>query len=267
MLQHRARKRFGQNFLVDQGVIHAIVSAIRPHSQDNMLEIGPGLGALTKHLLHTLSTLKAVEIDRDLVVELNHHFGEQLHLTEADALTVDYSQFGPNLRVVGNLPYNISTPLLLHLLKYKTHLQDMHFMLQKEVVSRMCAKPGCKAFGRLSVMVQYYCKVEHLFDVPPSAFNPPPKVDSSVIRLTPYTDRPYPDVDTHILKQVVACAFLTRRKTLANNLKSILPRTAIESLGIDPNKRPEQLSILEYVELAKIISNQGGYFEHLVQQE
>lgn len=254
MLQHRARKRFGQNFLVDQSIIQAIVSAIRPHPTDNMLEIGPGLGALTSVLVKTVSPLKAVEIDRDLVAELRHQFGEQLHLTEADALTVDYSHFGPHLRVVGNLPYNISTPLLLHLLKYKANIQDMHFMLQKEVVERLAAKPGCRDYGRLSIMLQYDCEVEYLFTVPPTAFSPAPKVDSAIVRITPYQTSPYDDVDRKTLAWIVAKAFHMRRKTLSNNLKAFIESQVLQDLGIDIQKRPEHLSIEEYVKIARYYS-------------
>jgi 16S rRNA (adenine1518-N6/adenine1519-N6)-dimethyltransferase len=251
MLQHRARKRFGQNFLVDQTIIQAIISAIRPHPHDNMLEIGPGLGALTSVLLQTLSQLKAVEIDRDLVAELHLRFGERLLLTEADALTVDYSQFEPRLRVVGNLPYNISTPLLLHLLKYKAHIEDMHFMLQKEVVERLAAQPGTRDYGRLSIMLQYDCEVEYLFTVPPTAFSPAPKVDSAIVRIIPYDTSPYEAVDRKVLAWVVAKAFHMRRKTLSNNLKAFIEPEILQSLGLDIQKRPEHLSIEEYVKIAR----------------
>lgn len=251
MLQHRARKRFGQNFLVDHQIIQAIVSAIHPHPEDNMLEIGPGLGALTHILLKTLPSLKAVEIDRDLVSELSLIFAKKLELTEADALTVDYSQFGSNLRVVGNLPYNISTPLLLHLLKYKASIQDMHFMLQKEVVERLAAQPGSRDYGRLSIMLQYDCDVEYLFTVPPTAFTPAPKVDSAIVRITPRKTPLYEEVDRKVLAWLVAKAFHMRRKTLGNNLKAFMSIETLQTLGIDVQKRPEHLSIDEYVKIAR----------------
>lgn len=261
MRHHRPRKRFGQNFLIDQGIIQAIVASIAPDVDDNMLEIGPGLGALTHPLLHVLPKLKAVEIDRDLAAELTATWGQQLHLIEADALTVDYSAYGPKLRVVGNLPYNISTPLLFHLLQYKSVIQDMHFMLQKEVVDRLCAAPGTRDYGRLSIMLQYDCEVEHLFTVPPTAFSPPPKVDSAIVRITPYKISPYKTVDREILSWVVGKAFQMRRKTLHNNLKLFFENDALLALGIDTQKRPEHLSIEEYVKIANYHSTrtaEGG---------
>ncbi len=248
---HRARKRFGQNFLQNRHIIDNIIRALNLQSSDNVLEIGPGLGALTQPLLRVLDQLTAIEIDRDLIVHLSAMSGAAVKLTvvDADALTVDYSQFGTRLRVVGNLPYNISTPLLLALLHYTPYIDDMHFMLQKEVVERMAAKPGCKAYGRLSVMLQYYCDVEHLFDVGPEAFNPQPKVDSAVVRLTPHAISPYPVVNFAELERLVACAFSMRRKTLANNLKPHINAVGLIALGIDPVMRPEQISVAEYVRI------------------
>jgi 16S rRNA (adenine1518-N6/adenine1519-N6)-dimethyltransferase len=178
-----------------------------------------------------------------------------LNIISADALTIDYSQFGSQLRIVGNLPYNISTPLLIYLLPYLVHIDDMYFMLQKEVVERMAAAPGTKDYGRLSVMLQYFCEVEHLFDVPPEAFNPKPKVDSAIVRLTPYRSSPFESVDKDSLERIVASSFAMRRKTLNNNLKGIIAASQLHELGIDSNKRPEQISIAEYVQLAKFISN------------
>ena len=254
MPQHRPRKRFGQNFLVDKTVIHSIVSEIHPCLKDNMLEIGPGKGALTHVLLKTLQSLNAIEIDRDLIAELTATFDARLHLVEADALTVDYGRFGSDLRVVGNLPYNISTPLLLHLLKYKTYIRDMHFMLQKEVVERLAAKPGNRDYGRLSIMLQYDCAVEYLFTVPPTAFSPAPKVDSAIVRIMPYEVSPYAEVDRKTLAWVVAKAFHMRRKTLNNNLKAFIEIQALEHLGLDVQKRPEHISIEEYVKIARYYS-------------
>ncbi len=255
-MAHRARKRFGQNFLQNIQIIDHIIRSLNLQSTDNVLEIGPGLGALTTPLLQTLDHLTAVEIDRDLQAHLTQTFGAtgKLNIIDADALTIDYSQFGQRLRIIGNLPYNISTPLLLRLLHYTTHIDDMHFMLQKEVVDRMAAGPGSKAYGRLSVMLQYYCNVEHLFDVPPSAFNPEPKVDSAIVRLTPLTHSPFPTVEFSHLERLVACAFSMRRKTLANNLKPLISAASLIDLGIDPVKRPEQISVMEYVHITQAVA-------------
>ncbi|QEY50007.1 16S rRNA (adenine(1518)-N(6)/adenine(1519)-N(6))-dimethyltransferase RsmA [Legionella longbeachae] len=256
-MKHSPRKRFGQNFLQNQHIINRIVHAINPQPQDNMLEIGPGLGALTQSLLRYLNHLTAVEIDTDLQKYLTELSGiaDKLHLIAADALTLDYNQFGSNLRVVGNLPYNISTPLLIHLLKFTASIEDMHFMLQKEVVERMAAQPGCKAYGRLTVMLQYHCTVEHLFDVPPEAFDPKPKVDSAVVRLIPHRISPFEQIAVERLEYLVARAFAMRRKTLNNNLKGLITADQLQDLGIDGSRRPEQISISEYVQLAKFISN------------
>lgn len=249
---HCPRKRFGQNFLKNQHIIHNIISALRPKPSDTVLEIGPGLGALTQPLLRDLTHLTAIEIDRDLQAHLATipDAKDKLTLINADALTLDYSQFGHQVRIIGNLPYNISTPLLLHLLQYTPYIEDMHFMLQKEVVERLAAQPGCKAYGRLSVMVQYLCEVEHLFNVPPTAFDPEPKVESAIIRLTPFTTSPYPAVSFSDLEQLVARSFSMRRKTLANNLKPEISATELTALGINPSSRPEQITISEYVQLA-----------------
>jgi 16S rRNA (adenine1518-N6/adenine1519-N6)-dimethyltransferase len=256
-VRHIPRKRFGQNFLQSQHVIEDILRSINPQAEDNVLEIGPGLGALTGPLLRRLNRLTAVEIDTDL----QQYWREsplaqgKLNLIPADALTVDYSQFGEGLRVVGNLPYNVSTPLLIHLLRYAPFIKDMHFMLQKEVVERMAAEPGCKDYGRLSVMLQYHCEVDYLFDVPPEAFDPQPKVDSAVVRLVPYPVSPYASVPVADLERLVAKAFAMRRKTLNNNLKGIISAEKLLELGVDGSKRPEQISVKEYVQLAKFVSN------------
>lgn len=256
-VRHSPRKRFGQNFLHHTHVIQDILQAINPQAHDNLLEIGPGLGALTLPLLSQVSALTAIEIDRDLQRYLLEHPDTQgkLKLVAADALTVSYDQFGTNLRIIGNLPYNISTPLLIHLLSFCGFIEDMHFMLQKEVVERMAAAPGTKDYGRLSIMLQYHCAVEHLFNVPPEAFQPQPKVESAIVRLRPYALPPYESVDRLVLERLVAAAFAMRRKTLANNLKGIISATQLEELGIDSRKRPEQISISEYVQLAKFVSN------------
>lgn len=256
-MSHRPRKRFGQNFLQNHSIIEAILQAFNPQQMDNVVEIGPGLGALTKPLLRILNSLTAIEIDRDLQAHLAEmpEGIEKLQLIGADALTVDYGKLGEHLRIIGNLPYNISTPLLLHLLHYAPHIDDMYFMLQKEVVDRLVAQPGSKAYGRLSVIVQYQCEVEQLLDVPPTAFHPQPKVDSAVICLTPHRVSPYPLVELSELERLVACAFSMRRKTLANNLKPLLTANDLMSLQIDPGMRPEQICITDYVHIAKFITN------------
>lgn len=256
-MRHSPRKRFGQNFLQSRHVIDDILRAIHPQPTDNLLEIGPGLGALTEPLLRCLERLTVVEIDRDLQKywsELPSAQGK-IHLIAADALTVNYDEFGQNLRIIGNLPYNISTPLLIHFLRFTPFIEDMHFMLQKEVVERIAAKPGTKEYGRLSVMLQYHCEVEDLFHVPPEAFDPQPKVDSAVIRLTPYQQSPFAAVDVAQLERLVASAFAMRRKTLNNNLKGLISSEQLATLGIDGSRRPEQISVSEYVQLAKFISN------------
>ncbi len=255
-MKHNPRKRFGQNFLHHANVINEILQAINPATDDNLLEIGPGLGALTFPLLKKIKHLTAIEIDRDLQKHLIEYPATQgkLNLIAADALTVEYSQLGAQLRIIGNLPYNISTPLLIHLLAYCSFIKDMHFMLQKEVVERMAASPGTKDYGRLSVMIQYHCAVEHLFNVPPEAFDPPPKVDSAIVRLTPYINSPFDLVDRKALERIVASSFAMRRKTLNNNLKGIISTTDLDRLGIDSSLRPEQISVTQYVQLAKFIS-------------
>ncbi|CDZ76252.1 Ribosomal RNA small subunit methyltransferase A [Legionella massiliensis] len=255
-MSHRPRKRFGQNFLQNQHTIAQILSALHLQKDDKVIEIGPGLGALTQPLLKYLDKLIAIEIDTDLQAHLSSLAIAQnkLDLIPADALTVDYSQWGSGLRVVGNLPYNISTPLLLHLLDYVASINDMHFMLQKEVVERLAAQPGTKDYGRLTVIVQYHCEVESLFEVPPEAFHPKPKVDSAVVRLIPHQASPYPVVEVSALEKLVAKAFSMRRKTLANNLKPVLSATQLSDLGIDPLARPEQISVRDYVQITKFIT-------------
>ncbi len=254
-MKHIPRKRFGQNFLNNQHIISDIVHAIHPQTTDNIIEIGPGLGAITQPLLTHLDHLTVIEIDRDLQSYLQQlPLGKnKLQIIAADALTIDYGQLGKELRIVGNLPYNISTPLLIHLLNFTASISDMHFMLQKEVVQRMAAAPGSKAYGRLSVMMQYHCEVEHLFDVPPTAFEPMPKVDSAIVRLTPYHHKPFVDIGRKELEQLVAKAFAMRRKTLANNLKGVVNMEQLAALEIDGLWRPEQISVAQYAQLAKYV--------------
>jgi 16S rRNA (adenine1518-N6/adenine1519-N6)-dimethyltransferase len=256
---HRPRKRFGQNFLHDPQVIQRIVDNIRPRAGQAMVEIGPGEGALTAELLPLLGQLDVVELDRDLIPLLETRLAGlgELRIHQADALKFDFCQLSPGpaqLRVVGNLPYNISTPLLFHLLDMSHCIQDMHFMLQKEVVERITAQPGSGQYGRLSVMMQYHCQTEMLFTVGPGAFRPAPKVDSAIVRLTPHRQPPVA-VEVDRLAQLVSRAFAQRRKTLRNNLKGLLDTSAIEAAGIDPGIRPERLSLEEFARLAEHLQN------------
>ncbi len=253
--QHRARKRFGQNFLHDAGVIDRILRAIRAKEGERLLEIGPGQGALTEGLLGSGAQLDVIELDLDLIPILQAKFGSnpRFQLNQGDALKFDFSRLDAaprSLRVVGNLPYNISTPLIFHLLDNATLIRDMHFMLQKEVVERMAAGPGGGDWGRLSIMVQYHCRVEHLFNVGPGAFNPAPKVDSAIVRLVPHETLPHPAKDHRLLERVVREAFNQRRKTLRNTLKQLMPADAIEAAAVDGSLRPEQLDLAAFVRLA-----------------
>ncbi len=255
-MNHRPRKRFGQNFLQDHNVINQILSNLHLQKADKVIEIGPGLGALTQPLLKYLHRLIAIEIDRDLQAHLAALpiAKDKLQLIAADALTVDFSQWGNELRIIGNLPYNISTALLLRLLAFSTNIADMHFMLQKEVVERLAAQPGSKNYGRLTVMLQYHCEVEFLFVVPPEAFQPQPKVDSAVVRLVPYKVPIYPKVDILAFERLVAQAFGMRRKTLANNLKPLINAVQLSSLGVDPQARPEQISVRDFVNISNFLN-------------
>jgi 16S rRNA (adenine1518-N6/adenine1519-N6)-dimethyltransferase len=256
---HRPRKRFGQNFLHDPQVIQRIVASIRPRQGQHMVEIGPGEGALTRELLPVLGQLDVVELDRDLIPLLASRYSDlgDLRIHQADALKFDFCQLSPGpaqLRVVGNLPYNISTPLLFHLLEMHHCIKDMHFMLQKEVVERISAKPGSGQYGRLSVMMQFHCATEMLFTVGPGAFRPAPKVDSAVVRLIPHRQPPVA-IDPDRLSRLVSRAFGQRRKTLRNNLKGLLDASTIEALGIDPGVRPERLSLEEFARLAQALKS------------
>lgn len=258
MFHSPPRKRFGQHFLEDDTVISAIIQSLFLKRDDKVIEIGPGRGALTLPLLKGLNQLIVIEIDKDLVREWQARAYSNLTVMQADALEVDFTKWGKNIRLVGNLPYNISTPLLIHLLDALSSIQDMHFMLQKEVVDRLAAVPGTKAYGRLTVMVQAFCQVERLFDVPPEAFNPPPKVDSAVLRLIPLEENVMPSVDKAVLSRLLMQAFSMRRKTLRNNLKKYIPLSYLEELGIDASLRPEEVSVKEYVQLAVRESNQSS---------
>ena len=251
---HRAKRRFGQNFLHDRGVIHRIITAIAPCPGDRLVEIGPGQGALTVPLLAAAGRLEAVEMDRDLITPLQEGAADNSGLTlhQADALRFDFRRCHGGerpLRLVGNLPYNISTPLLFRLLAMADHICDMHFMLQREVVERMAAPPGSKTYGRLSVMVQYHCRVDSLFRVPAGAFHPAPKVESAVVRLTPRPPDPAA-TDAARFAALVSSAFGQRRKTLRRALQEHLTVTDIRGAGIDPGARAEQLSVSDFVRLA-----------------
>ena len=251
---HRARKRFGQNFLHDIGVIQRIIDSVNPKPGDNIVEIGPGLGALTEHLFEAAGTIHVVELDRDLVERLQRRFGneENFHIHSSDALKFDFSTLASNgkLRIVGNLPYNISTPLLFHLIDQIDSIQDIHCMLQKEVVDRICAGPGDNNYGRLSIMLQYHCQAQHLFNVGADAFQPPPKVESAILRLTPHAQQHVMIDDKKLFAQLVSQAFNQRRKTLRNSLKNYLSAEAIESLDINPSARPETLSLDDFARLS-----------------
>lgn len=254
-MPHQPRKRFGQNFLRDEGVIAAIIGAIHPLANEHLVEIGPGQGALSHALLQRCRRLDVLEIDRDLVARLQRTLGNEpkLHIHSADALQFrlcDLVESGARLRVIGNLPYNISTPLLFRLFEQSAWIEDMYFMLQKEVVARLCAAPGDDAYGRLSVMAQYHCETETLFDVYPESFHPQPKVISSVFRLIPHRQPPVVLADPRDLERVVAKAFSQRRKTLHNALKELLDDTAIIAAGIDPGARAETLALADYARLA-----------------
>jgi 16S rRNA (adenine1518-N6/adenine1519-N6)-dimethyltransferase len=251
---HIARKRFGQNFLQDSRIIHQIVMAIDPLESEHVVEIGPGQGAITEPLLDSHCQLDVVELDRDLVERLNLRFShiERFTLHSADALSFDFAALDSNnpLRIIGNLPYNISTPLLFHLLSQASHIKDMHFMLQKEIVDRLQAQPGSKQFGRLSIMIQLHCHVEALFDVDPECFHPRPKVMSSIVRLTPYTEQKYAIDDMLLFEKIVKTAFSQRRKTIRNTLKEICDDTAFEIVNINPSARAEALKIDDFVNLS-----------------
>ncbi|MCK6411761.1 MAG: 16S rRNA (adenine(1518)-N(6)/adenine(1519)-N(6))-dimethyltransferase RsmA [Azonexus sp.] len=251
---HVARKRFGQNFLVDRGIIDGIVSAVNPQAGETVVEIGPGLGALTEPLLQRVTQLHVVEIDRDLIARLRHkHPPERLAIHEGDALAFDFATIGTRLKLVGNLPYNISTPLLFHLANYAEQVTDMHFMLQKEVVERMVAEPGTADFGRLSVMLQYRFWLEWLLDVPPESFDPAPKVDSAVVRLIPKPKSELTAKSEQKLEQVVLAAFSQRRKMLRNTLKGVLDDAGFAALGIEPTERAENLQLADYIAIANYL--------------
>ena len=250
-LSHRPRKRFSQNFLVDGAIIAEIVAAISPRHDDTMVEIGPGLGAITSPLAAAVKRLHVVEIDRDIVARLRTAYeADHVVVHEGDALEFDFASLGPDLRVVGNLPYHISTPLLFHLGESAGAIRDIHVMLQKEVVDRMVAQPDSSDYGRLSVMLQYRFDMEKLIDVPGSAFHPSPKVDSAVVRMLPRDASAARAVDDALLERTVAAAFSQRRKTLRNTLGDTVSAEELEGLGIDSRRRAQTLSIAEFLKIA-----------------
>lgn len=281
-MKHIPKKRFGQNFLTDQSIISSLIAAIDPHADDLMVEIGPGLGAMTQPLLGRLKHLHVVELDRDIVGWMHRHYpADKITIHNIDALKFDFSSLmasasepqtpakqqdtevnaiagngtdGRRIRVVGNLPYNISTPILFHLLENTGAIIDMHFMLQKEVVERMVAQPSTPAYGRLSVMLQYRLQMEYLLTVPPEAFDPPPKVESAFVRAVPYAQVPYPAVNERLFADIVLAAFGQRRKTLRNTLKGILDDAGFEKLGIDSQQRAENLAVAQFVAIANYLA-------------
>jgi 16S rRNA (adenine1518-N6/adenine1519-N6)-dimethyltransferase len=253
-VKHIPRKRFGQHFLADTAIIDAIVRAIAPRPRDAMVEIGPGLAALTQPLVERLGHLNVIELDRDLAARLRSH--PQLRLTEADVLTVDFTQLArdlgaPRLRVVGNLPYNISTPILFHLLEHVGVVEDQHFMLQKEVVDRMTARPATADYGRLSVMLQWRYEMENVLHVPPESFDPPPRVDSAVVRMVPFAEPAR--VDATLLSQIVQVAFSQRRKLMRHTLGQWLEQRS-SAVPFDVQRRAEEVPVHEYVALAQAVS-------------
>ena len=251
-MRHIPRKRFGQHFLTDASILDGIVAAINPRADDVIVEIGPGEGVLTARMLAAVARIYAVEIDRDLASGLRRKYGsERLMLIEGDALALDFSMLPAGLRVIGNLPYNISTALMFHLCAFADRFVDMHFMLQKEVVERMAAGPSTPAYGRLSVMTQYWFEVQPLFRVPASAFRPPPKVESMMVRLTPRHAELRCLADADMLKRVVTAAFSHRRKTLRNALAGLLTESRLIELGVNPGARAENLSLNDYVMLSR----------------
>ena len=259
-MKHIAKKRFGQNFLTDQGVIYSLVEAISPKPDDLLVEIGPGLGALTQPLLKKLHHLHVVEIDRDIITWMESFYPkDKLTIHSSDALKFNFAELAKlstdhKIRVTGNLPYNISTPILFHLLDNVECIIDMHFMLQKEVVERMVAPPSTSEYGRLSVMLQYRLKMDYLITVPPEAFDPAPKVESAFVRCMPHQTLPHPAKNEILFGKVVTAAFGQRRKTLRNTLKDYLDDTGFKAVGIDSGLRAENLSVEQLVSIANFLA-------------
>ncbi len=258
--KHRHKKKFGQNFLNNPKIIDQIVAVINPQTNQHLVEIGPGEAALTQPLLNIVKKLDVIEIDNDLIAPLTAKFKQidAFNLHHTDALSFDYLSLvttnqPKSLRIVGNLPYNISSPLMFHLLKFANHIEDMHFMLQQEVVARITANNGIKAYGRLSVMMQYSCETEFLFSVEPENFTPAPKVVSAIVRLTPYKQKPHKAKCDKTFAKLVKQAFSQKRKTLRNNLKGMLTSEQIESCNLNPSIRAENLNIAQFVKLANVL--------------
>lgn len=253
-MRHTPRKRFSQNFLVDEAMVAAIVDAIAPHGDDNMVEIGPGQGALTQPLSARVAPLHVIEIDRDLAAALRQRYApDRVVVHEGDALDFDFGALGPRLRVIGNLPYHISTPILFRLVDFVDALHDVHVMLQKEVVDRMVAPAGGSEYGRLSVMLQYHFDMECVLEVPPEAFYPEPKVMSAVVRMMPRAEK-IPARDHAVLQRVVTAAFAQRRKTLRNTLSAYLAAEDFEKLGVDARARAQELSVAQFVRIADYVA-------------
>jgi 16S rRNA (adenine1518-N6/adenine1519-N6)-dimethyltransferase len=262
-MARQLRKRFGQHFLRDAAVIEHIVQVIAPLPEQVLVEIGPGGGAITAPLLQRCGRLTVVELDRDLLAPLQQRYGSlgDLTIVQGDALKTDFCGLRQEqlpLRVVGNLPYNISTPLLFHLMDQGHCIQDMHFMLQQEVVKRMAATPGGKEYGRLSVMIQYHCEVIPLFSIPPEAFQPPPQVHSAFVRLVPHPSPPVELHSTELFRGLVRQAFSQRRKTIRNSLAGLLDESQLEACGVDPKARPEQLTLQQFATLANSARQPGN---------
>lgn len=258
--KYQAKKKFGQNFLVDNNLINKIVSAFNPELKQNILEIGPGLGALTTPLLKKIDHLNVVEIDQELAQKLVEKFENKITLYNTDILKFDFNQLintnsNPTIRVIGNLPYNISTPILFHLFHQIANIKDMLFMLQLEVVERIVAKPNSKQYGRLSVMAQVFCDCHKLFNIPATAFNPQPKVESAIIYLKPKVNDDYKKlVNFDLFDNVVKAAFNQRRKTLSNSLKEFISSDSLEKMGINPKSRAENLTVQEYINIANYVA-------------
>ena len=257
-MRHIPRKRFGQNFLIDDSVVAAIVDSVAPQRGDPMVEIGPGMGALTRPLTSRLDHLHVIEIDRDIIAWLKTEFSaKDVTIHSGDALRFDFGTLGARLRVVGNLPYNISTPLLFQLASHASTIRDIHVMLQKEVVERMVAAPSTSEYSRLSVMLQYRFEMERILDVPAAAFDPAPKVESAVVRLTPFARTPHPARDENTLGKIVAAAFSQRRKTLRNALRGHFEVAELERLGVDAGLRAQDLAVADFVRLANAAASRG----------
>ena len=260
-IQHRAKKRFGQNFLTDPGIIHRIVQSISPKPGQRLIEIGPGLGAITCPVLNMVGEMDVIELDRDIIPKLQLNCGldavqnNKLRIHNVDVLNFDFSElnYDEPLRIIGNLPYNISTPIIFHLVEHSQLIQDMYFMLQKEVVLRLAAKPDTSNYSRLSVMAQYYFQVDALFLVPPESFDPIPKVESGIVRLVPHKEKPINVDDDKAFGKLITQAFSQRRKTLRNVLKGICSAEQLESIDIDPSIRAQSLTLAQFADIYNVI--------------